>query len=135
MAWKCIRTLMLVVMELVILILEVQTNDLAPTYFSPSVLPIRYLHSSKPEKVREPLHKCLGNEIKGCEQLRAWPRSSIQFEICIFKGFTKCSNPVKHGKEWPRHFSQCLIDCKQHKHQSMVVACYIRCHNKHVKKH
>jgi hypothetical protein len=89
MAWKCIRTLMVVVMELVILILEVQTNDLAPTYFSLSVLPIRYLHSSKPEKVREPLYKCLENEIKGFEQLCVWLRSSIRFEICIFQRFYK----------------------------------------------
>jgi hypothetical protein len=38
MAWKCIRTLTVVVMELLIHILEVQTNDLAPTYFSLSVV-------------------------------------------------------------------------------------------------
>ena len=124
MAWKYIKIFIVVMMELFILTLKLQANDLAPTTFSRSTLPIRYLHSSKPAEVQgdqDPLTKCLENGIKDCEN-------------CIFKIFTDCLKRVKIGQKWPRRISRCLTKCQQHKHRTEVVTCYIRCYEKHVKK-
>lgn len=97
MACKCIKKLMVMMMDLLILILlqvqanelahisfhpssppvmhpyfseldNVQTNDICPTSFCPSPLPIMYPRSSELDEVKRTLHTCLAEEYKACEE-------------------------------------------------------------------
>lgn len=135
MAWKYIKIFTVAMMELFIFILKLQANDLAPTTFSRSTLPIRYLLSSKPAEVQEgqdPLPKCLENGIKDCDE--RWPHASIQLYVQkIYRLPKTCKNRPKIGQKWPQGISRCLTTCQQHKHGIEVVTCYIRCYEKHVR--
>jgi hypothetical protein len=99
-ACKCIRKLLPVMIELLILILlrvqanglahisfhpsspltllphvskldKVQTNDLATTTFGPSPMPIMYPHFSEHDAVQGKKHTCIENAIKVCKE--PWP--------------------------------------------------------------
>jgi hypothetical protein len=48
------------------LILEVQSSDLAPTSFPPSAWRILYIHSSKLDGVKETLRTCYRNWERHC---------------------------------------------------------------------
>lgn len=78
MVMKRVRKLTLVVMELFILIfLNVQANDLAPTSFYPSLPPIPLPYSFKVDHLG-PMDRCLTRAIKDCECRKyKWPHRGI----------------------------------------------------------
>jgi hypothetical protein len=75
-------------MGLLIVILEVQINDLTPTSFSHSALPIQYVHSSKLDGVKEPLHTCFEDWKQHC--LHNWPHDEHFYYLCIDLGAEIC---------------------------------------------
>lgn len=82
---KCVRNLTVVMVELLILIfLDVEANNLAPTLFSSSP-PILLHYSSKLDQAKESKHECLTNEIEGCESSKTtWPFTDVKYSFCIF---------------------------------------------------
>jgi hypothetical protein len=110
MACKCIRKLMVVMMQLLIFILlkvqandfshnnfrpssphttlhhfsqldKVQTNDFIPTSFSPSSRLIMDPHSSEFDEVKGSENRCLEDIIRACDDTK--PHGSAALKICI----------------------------------------------------
>lgn len=80
----------MVMMELRILvsILEVQANeDIAPTYFYPSSLPISFLHSYEVDNHWVPNSDCLEKKIESCEEKWLFRNMKV-FDVCIIISFT-----------------------------------------------
>lgn len=132
MAWKCIRMLTVVMMELLILILEVQTNDLTPTSFSHSALPIQHVHSSKLDRVEEPLKTCFEDWLHHCR--RTWPNFCYSHYKCIILGATICLiQTIKEGEEGSP-LSKCFTKCQKDvfPNNSFIAGCYTICFTKHI---
>lgn len=73
MARKCIRTLILVIMELLLPILvQVRAIDLAPTSYGPSSLPVPLSDFSELDEVEKngPMGVCLKSQIEHCKRER-----------------------------------------------------------------
>lgn len=68
---KCIRKLLLVMMEFLILILvQVHANVLVPTTFGPSSFPIPLPDFTELDQVLAPMGECLKNGIESCKEER-----------------------------------------------------------------
>ncbi|XP_062160125.1 uncharacterized protein LOC133867396 isoform X3 [Alnus glutinosa] len=131
MACKCIRKLVVVMMELLILfflkvqannlahtsfrpsshpiqlsyfskLYKVQNNILAPTSFSPSPLPILYHHSTELDEVQETMRTCVDKKMRVCEETHP-------YDTMKFKSF----------------------DCFEH--PTVMMSCIKECHEKHLK--
>jgi hypothetical protein len=126
MAWKCIRILIVVMMESLMLILEVQSNGLAPTSFSPSAWPIRYVHSSKLDRDEETLYKCFIDWEKQCHG--AWIDPYRSFRDCIVLGATICMELTKE-EEKSSPIYKCFEECQENRGPRRFVRsnCYFTC--------
>jgi hypothetical protein len=161
MACKCIRKLMLVIMELLILILlkvqandlaqisfhssspsallsyfrkldKVQTKDISPTSFCPSPLPIMYPHCFELDEIQGTIHTCVtDDEIKFCEI--KWPHRRIGFQFCIISAYTKCWLSHHVEQKMTTEHILCVHDCV--KHRSDIGTCCNECNERHSKTH
>jgi hypothetical protein len=128
---KCIKMLTMVKMKLFILILKVQTNDLAPTSFSHFSLLIQYVHSSKLDGVDEQLYTCFADWLRHCRH--NLPHNDHFYRGCIDLGVTICLfQTIKEGeKGFP--LSKCFIECQKHKDPSVsTMSCYSVCLGRHI---
>jgi hypothetical protein len=152
MACKCIRKLMVVMMEFLILILlkvqandlahisfhpssaptmlpyfseldKVQNNDFAPTSFSPSPLPILDPQSFELDIFKKTFYKCLEGKIKICEETSA--QGTFELKECIWKGHTKCL--IKHRRRMTFWSLHCLLDCFEYRSYE-IGACVLECY-------
>jgi hypothetical protein len=126
MAWKCIGMLTMVTIELFILVLKVQTNDLAPTSFPHFSLPIQYVNSSKLDGFKEPMYACFADWLKHC--IQNLPHHYHLYHECIDLGTTICHfQTVKEGEK-SSSLSECFIECQKHKDPSAsTMYCYSVC--------
>lgn len=78
-------------MELFILILlDVQANDHAPTSFCPSSFPIPLPYSSEVDEAKG-MYKCIPDAVEGCERTKErWPDHDFRYQKYIFKSFARC---------------------------------------------
>jgi hypothetical protein len=156
MACKCIRKLVVVMMELLILFLlkvqannlahtsfrpsshpiqlsyfskldKVQNNILAPTSFSPSPLPILYHHSTELDEVQETMRTCVDKKMRVCEETH--PYDTMKFKSCIVIGHIDCL--LKHPHISPLKYYLCAVDCFEH--STVMMSCIKECHEKHLK--
>jgi hypothetical protein len=92
MARKCLRKLIVLMMEFIILgVLAVQANDLTPPSLSTSSRPIRLLHPSEPaasDRDKNPLSYCLETRMKHCETIHDY--GTLGFSKCIKYHFFRC---------------------------------------------
>lgn len=95
MVTKCVRKVMLVVMELLILILlSVQVNDLAHISSSPSSSPVPAPYSSELDDHGD-LHLCLTLGISHCSHFQnTWPLPDFTYESCIAATFARCFTEI-----------------------------------------
>ena len=90
MAWKSIRILMILIMDLVILILiEVQAIDMPSTYFHPSSLPISLHHPFKLDRVYISFPICFESKIKQCKKLSE-KEDLFGHSLCVLNAFQHC---------------------------------------------
>lgn len=132
MAWKCIQILTVVMMGLLIVIREVQTNDLTPTPFSHSALPIQYVHSSKLDGVKEPLDTCFEDWKQHC--LHNLPYDQHFYYLCIGLGTEICHFQTGKAGGKGSHLSECFNDCQkrpEYAFKLMAKLCYSICVAKH----
>jgi hypothetical protein len=154
MACKCIRKLILVVIEFLILILlkvqannhghisftpfsspiqlphfsklnTVQTNNLAPPSICPAPMPIMYPHSFDDlDKVHRQMHKCVVNTIRACE--KTWPEKGFKFKFCLRASFRNCRIVLGVDKSMVTWLWACLMQCVRRKINE-VESCYLSC--------
>jgi hypothetical protein len=144
MAMKCVRKLMLIMMELLILILlGVQANDLALTSFSPSSSLFMSPYSSELDHNHGELHLCLTLGIRYCSTLRTtWPHSDAKYESCIVATFFRCFEHIKFYEDpimMPIIFNCIKTKCEPLQkieeifvRSSQMVRCLLKCFSKHV---
>jgi hypothetical protein len=131
--FQCIRKLMIVMMELVILILlKVQANHLLPS-FCPirlhhffeldkvqTQLPIIYPHSFGLDEVQGMMHTCVVDLIKVCQETS---QQIYGYGFCIFHGFEECVHP--HGQSIIQESYNFLLHCLAHAEWSELQSCYL----------
>ena len=84
---KFIRILVVVMLDMVILLLiEVQTNDMAFTFFHTSSLPILLPRPFKLDKVQGPFSVCFGKTIEESKKINDY----FEHQFCVFEGFYNC---------------------------------------------
>jgi len=139
MATKCIRKLMLGIMELLILILlGAQANNLALTSLSPSSSSslIMSPHSFELDNHGE-IHLCLTLGICRCSHLKTtWPHPDATYESCIATAFFRCFKLIKISEDpimIPIIFNCVKTKCEPlHEKKTHMVRCLLKCFYKHV---
>lgn len=140
----CVRKLMLVMMEMLILILlSVRANNRAPTSFSlspPPILPPYYF-----ELGDGVIKWCLTNGVEEqCASIKGpWPFPDLEYEICIDSAFKHClGNYVVLGdKKVFFIIKDCIhTNCHPklkirvvHRRSARYVSCLLECYVEHVK--
>jgi hypothetical protein len=144
MATKCVRKLMLVMMMklLILILLGVQANDLAPTSLSPSSSLIMSPYSFELDNHGE-IHLCLTLGICHCSNLKTtWPHPDATYEACIFATFLRCFKGIKNSEDpimFPIIFNCAKTKCERFLKiedilliRAQLVRCLLKCFNKHV---
>ncbi len=94
MAWKLIRKLMILIMDLVILVLiEVQVNDMTSTSFHTSSLPISLHHPFKLDKLYSIFPICFEKKIKKCKKLQK-REGLLEHSSCVLDAFRHCVRKI-----------------------------------------
>lgn len=136
MARKCIRKLILVLMELLIIPILVQilhANDLPPTSFRPSSLPILLPQFSELDNVLGPLGKCLKTRTKDCKK-RSAELGDLNYERCVERSYVDCMDDVEEHEDpiYPM-MKKCVGDCVRANKGTGLVLCFDECYNVHIK--
>lgn len=156
MAFKCIRKLVVVMMELLILILlKVQANDFAHTSFCPSSHPIVFPYFSKLDKVQNNVlaptssffslhcpsfilnhlnwmkikkqYTCIAKQIKFCEEKHT--HNILEFGSCIWSHHLACTE--EHLPDMNVMADICVLNCVEHPSD---IGSYVKeCYEKHFK--
>jgi hypothetical protein len=133
---KCIRKLLLVMMEVLILILvQVHANVLAPSTFGPSSFPIPLPDFTELDQVLAPMGECLKNVIESCKEERNSheeenPVADLIYDSCVVVRFGLCIKEYAHGLDLKKYspFIICSLACRE-KHG--VAGCLIKCYETH----
>jgi hypothetical protein len=135
---KCIRKVMVVIIELLLLIMDkIQANNLSIVPSSPIMLP----HFSELDKSRKgmhpkaelTLHSCLTQERRYCRKKRRLIGEIFRYGKCLYTAFTYCLKTYEDPISSPR-ISRCVADClRKHKFPSIAETCLEECYQKHVK--
>jgi hypothetical protein len=143
MVTKIVKKLTSMMMGLLILILlRVHANDLAPTKFYMSSPPISLPYSSRIDEAKRPIkrlmHNCLAKVVKACElHKKTWPLADLRYQICISEGFGKCFIHVING-EYSRMFRDCIMTEGNRilaYGSKARVSCLLDCYEQHMKMH
>jgi hypothetical protein len=142
MVTKCVKKFMLMMMGLLILILlHVHANDLAPTLFYLASPPIPLPHSSTIDEARRPRKRtflmCLPKVVRDCEKKKKiWPLADFKYQICISRGFGECFIHCIDYKS-SRMFKDCIMTkCNRFGYGSKSrVSCLLDCYEQHIKMH
>jgi len=145
MAVKCVRKLMLVMIELLILILiSVLANDCAPISFFPSPPPMLPPYSYELDW-EGTLHSCLINGVEfRCASIKTtWPFPDFEYETCIFVTFEYCLGNINNYR---RKFIVYIIkyciktNCHKklkikanHRRSARYVSCLLECYEEHIR--
>jgi hypothetical protein len=133
---------MLVITKLHILILfNVQANNLAPTSFTLSSLPILPPYSSELDAGE--LYLCLTLEVGHCARFKStWPFPDKAYERCIINAFEACIVEIGHLEKQGAFYilMYCLVDnCKpklkskaKPRQKTLFVRCLLECYHQHV---
>jgi hypothetical protein len=139
MVTKCIRKLTFVMMELLILILlVVQANELAPTPFCPYSPPIQLSYSSELDEAKGLMEICLTRKFENCESFKkTWPLPDLEYELCIHYGHLYCLNHIKviHDPVIDCFTINCKPKSKIRPLPLSYVRCLLKCYTKYIKKH
>jgi len=136
MAMKCIKKLMLVMIELIVLIIiEVHGNN--PTPFSPShtSLPIG-VHAFQLDNSHG--HHCLESTLEKCEQileLHKLERCIVRnLFSCLFENQIHLNQPIQERLDI---VSKCIVSCLgvEAKQGIRLALCLLDCYKKHMTKH
>jgi hypothetical protein len=143
---KCVKKLVLVMMELLILIfLSVQANDCAPISFYLSPPPILPQYSFKLDYYG-PLHQCLrlGVEFHCASIKSTWPFPDFAYEICISSTFYQClANNIMQEKPGVFVITKSCVKANchpklkiraSHRRSASYVSCLLECYKKYVMK-
>jgi hypothetical protein len=142
---KCVRKLILVMIELLILILlSLQANDCAPISFFPSPPPIVPPYSFELDGYGS-LYACLrtGVEFRCASIKSTWPFPDIEYETCIFVTFEYCLGNFENYKLQnivhvikyciKTNFHPKLKIKASHRRSARYVSCLLECYEDHIK--